>query len=71
MLDAQKTHVTPDNLITTLKNMNVANVHDIDYMSLYKGSKTLDALTQLTMLPLDRCHYRPKDLNRIIKKFLK
>lgn len=51
--------------------MNVANVHDIDYMSLYKGSKTLDALTQLTMLPLDRCHYRPKDLNRIIKKFLK
>ena len=71
MLDAQKTHVTPDNLITTLRNMNVANVHDIDYMALYKGSKTLDALTQLTMLPLDRRHYRPKDLNRIIKKFLK
>ena len=71
MLDAKKTHVTPDNLITTLKNMNVANVHDIDYMALYKGSQTLDALTQLTMLPLDRRHYRPKDLNRIIKKFLK
>ena len=70
-LNAQGTHVTPDNLVTTLKNMNVANVHDIDYMALYKGSKTLDALTQLTMLPLDRCHYRPKDLNGMIKKFLK
>ena len=40
MLDDQKTHVTPGNLITTLKNMNIANVHDIDYMALYKGSKT-------------------------------
>ena len=69
-LDDQKTHVTPDNLVTTLKNMNVTNIHDIDYMALYKGSKTLDALTRLTMLPLDRRHYRPKDLNRMIKKFL-
>lgn len=69
-LDDQKTHVTPNDLITTLKNMNVTNVHDIEYMALYKGSKALDALTQLTMLPLDRCHYRPKDLNKLIKKFL-
>ncbi|MEE0420066.1 MAG: transposase [Lachnospiraceae bacterium] len=69
-LDEQKTHVTPDNLVTTLKNMNVTNIHDIDYMALYKGSKTLDALTRLTMLPLDRRHYRPKDLNRMLKKFL-
>lgn len=69
-LDDQKTHVTPDNLVTTLKNMNVTNIHDIDYMALYKGSKTLDALTRLTMLPLDRRHYKPKDLNKMIKKFL-
>ncbi len=55
-LDAQETHVTPNDLITTLKNMNVTNIHDIDYMALYKGSKALDALTQLTMLPLDRRH---------------
>lgn len=69
-LDDQKTHVTPDNLVKTLKNMNITNIHDIDYMALYKGSKTLDALTQLTMLPLDRRHYKPKDLNGMIKKFL-
>ena len=69
-LDDQGTHVTASNLITTLKNMNVANVHDIEYMALYNGSKALDALTRLTMLPLDRLHYRPKELNSMIKKFL-
>lgn len=70
-LDDQGTHVTADDLITTLKNMNVANVLDIEYMALYNGSKALDALTQLTLLPLDRLHYRPKELNSMIKKFLK
>lgn len=70
-LDDQETHVTANDLITTLKNMNVANVHDIEYMALYNGSKALDALTRLTMLPLDRLHYRPKELNSMIKKFLK
>lgn len=70
-LDGQGTHITPDNLITTLKNMNVMNIHDVEYMALYNGSKTLDALTKLTMLPLDRLHYRPKELNGMIKKFLK
>ena len=69
-LDDQGTHVTANDLITTLKNMNVANVHDIEYMALYNGSKALDALTRLTMLPLDRLHYRPKELNSMIKKFL-
>lgn len=70
-LDEQGTHVTTDNLITTLKNMNVVNVHDVEYMALYKGSKTLDALVQLTSLPLDRLHYKPKELNGMIRKFLK
>ena len=70
-LDDQGTHVTADDLITTLKNMNVANVLDIEYMALYNGSKALDALTRLTLLPLDRLHYRPKELNSMIKKFLK
>lgn len=69
-LDDQGTHVTANDLITTLKNMNVANIHDIEYMALYNGSKALDALTRMTMLPLDRLHYRPKELNSLIKKFL-
>ena len=69
-LDDQGTHVTPENLITTLRNMNVTNIHDIEYMALYTGSKALDALTKLTNMNLDRLHYRPKDLNRMIKKIL-
>ncbi len=69
-LDKQETHVTTENLITTLQNMNVVNVHDFEYMSIFKGSKTLDALTKLSSLDLDRAHYRPKDLNRKIKKIL-
>lgn len=70
-LDEQGTHITSDAFITTLKNMNVANIHDIEYMALYDGSLALDALTKLTSLPLDRKYYRPKELNLMIKKFLK
>ena len=69
-LDNQGTHITTENLITTLQNMNVVNVHDFEYMSTFKGSKTLDALTRLSSLELDRAHYRPKDLNKKIKKIL-
>lgn len=64
-------HATAGALITTLKNMNVANIQDIEYMALYDGSQTLDALTKMTLLPLDRLQYRPKELNSMIKKFLK
>ncbi len=70
-LDDQNTHITTDDLITTLKNMNVVNVHDVEYMALYEGSNALDALTQLTGLVLDRLHYRPKELNQTVKKLLK
>ena len=69
-LDSQKTHVTTENLIKTLQNMNVVNVHDMEYMAIYKGSMTLDALTKLSKLELDHMHYRPKDLNKKIKKIL-
>ncbi len=70
-LEDQGTHVTTADMITTMKNMNVANVHDVEYMALYKGSRALDALNQMTGLNLDMAHYRPKELNMKIKKFLK
>lgn len=69
-LDERYTHITPKNLITTLKNMNVTNVHDIEYMAIYYGSKALDTLMELTSLNLDRLHYKPKELNGKIKKLL-
>lgn len=70
-LDDQGTHVTPENLITTLKNMNVTNIHDVEYMALYNGSKALNALNLLTSLDLDRLHYKPTELNKKIFKILK
>ena len=57
-------------MITTLKNLNVANIHDVEYLALYEGSKTLDALVSLTGLDLDRMHYRPKELNKTIRNLL-
>lgn len=70
-LDDNETHVTAENLITTLKNMNVTNIHDVEYMALYNGSKALDALVGLTSMNLDHLHYKPKELNGMIRKFLK
>lgn len=69
-LDDQGTHVTTENLIKTLKNMNVVNIHDVEYCALYDGSKALDAVTRLTGLTLDRLHYQPKELNKKIRKIL-
>lgn len=63
--------VTANNIITTLKNMNVTNVHDVEYMALYKGSRALDSMMEMTGLMLDRMHYRPKELNSKIKKISK
>lgn len=70
-LEEQGKHITTDNLIETLKNMNVVNIHDLYYMSVYEGSKTLDALEENAKLQLDRKYYKPKDLNKIIKKISK
>lgn len=64
----QGTKVTAQDLVTTLKNMNVVNVHDVEYMALYKDSKALEALTKLTGMQLNRLHYRPNELARLIKK---
>lgn len=71
MLDDQKTHATTSNIIETLRSMSVTNVHDMEYLALYTGSNTLDSLVSLTGLILDRLHYKPTDLNRMMKKMLK
>ena len=70
-MEDQNTHVTTDQLIKTLKNMNVVNVHDLYYIAVYQGSNTLTALEKDMPLLLDRKYYQPKDLTKIIKKLLK
>ena len=65
------THVTTSNLIKTLRNMNVVNMDDMYYKSIYSGSQALDALERCFELQLNRKYYRPSDLNKIVKKFSK
>lgn len=70
-LDDNLTHVTISNLIKTLRNMNVVNMDDMYYKSIYSGSQALDALERCFELQLNRKYYRPSDLNKIVKKFSK
>ena len=68
-LDDNLTHVTTSNLIKTLRNMNVVNMDDMYYKSIYSGSQALDALERCFELQLNRKYYRPSDLNKIVKNF--
>lgn len=70
-LDDNLTHVTTSNLIKTLRNMNVVNMDDMYYKSIYSGSQALDALERCFEIQLNRKYYRPSDLNKIVKKFSK
>ncbi len=70
-LDDNLTHVTTSNLIKTLRNMNVVNMDDMYYKSIYSGSQALGALERCFELQLNRKYYRPSDLNKIVKKFSK
>ena len=70
-LDDNLTHVTTSNLIKTLRNMNVVNMDDMYYKSIYSGSQALDALERCFELQLNRKYYRQSDLNKIVKKYSK
>lgn len=70
-LDDNLTHVTTSSLIKTLRNMNVVNMDDMYYKSIYSGSQALDALERCFELQLNRKYYRPSDLNKIVKNFSK
>jgi transposase len=69
-LDDIEAHVTTDNLIRTLKNMNVTD-EGVYYRAAYKGSKALTALTTMENLGLDMKRYKTSDLKKKIKKLLK
>lgn len=67
-LDMYGTHFTVENVIETLNNMQVANLEDVCYMSTYNNSQVLTSLNAIFNLELDKKYYRPKDLNKKIKK---
>jgi transposase len=69
-LDLYGTHFTTDNILDTLKNMNVSNTQDMYYAAAYRGSQVCTALNGLYGLGLDKKYYLPKELNKKIKKNL-
>lgn len=70
-LDDAGTHFTIDQILQTLRNMNVANAHDLYYLATYNGSQICSALNDLFGLGLDRRYYLPKDLNKKIRNVLR
>jgi len=70
-LDRYGAHFTTDNILETLKNMNVMNIQDLYYAAAYKGSQVCTALGGVFNLELDRKYYQPKTLNKKIKTLLK
>jgi hypothetical protein len=67
-VDNRKKHFTTNDIIDTLKNMNVVNQHDVFYQSIYSGSEICSAFNGLYNLGLDKKYYLPKELHKIIKK---
>ena len=70
-LDMHGTHFTVENIRETLRNMEVANVQDMYYLSTYNGSQVCAALNDVFGLGLDKKYYQPKDLNKKIRNILK
>jgi transposase len=69
-LDQYGKHFTTENIIDTLKCMNVVNMQDMYYTAAYRGSQVCTALNGLYNLGLDKKYYQPKELNKKIKKLL-
>ena len=67
-LDQYGTHFTADNILNTLRNMNVLNTKDAFYTSAFNGSQVCTAFNGIFDLGLDKKYYQAKDLNKKIKK---
>jgi transposase len=62
------TPFTTDNIIDTLRNMNVTNIEDTLYAATYTASEVCTSLNGLFGLGLDKKYYQPKELNKTLKK---
>lgn len=70
-LDQYGKHYTTENILTTLQNMNVADMNGMYYMATYTKSEVCTALNSIYGMRLDNKTHAPKDLNKIIKKITK
>jgi transposase len=67
-LDQYGTHFSTDNILDTLRNMNVVNIKDSLYTATYTASQVCTSLNGLFDLGLDKKYYQPKELNKKLKK---
>ena len=67
-LKPKEEHYTTDQIIETLRNLQVADVNGMYYLATYQGSQVLDALNGVFQMDLDKKYYLPKELNKKIKK---
>jgi len=70
-LDQTGHHFTTDQILDTLKAMNVMNFQDTFYAATYDCGEVCTALNAAFGLGLDRKYYEPKALNKKLKKILK
>ena len=64
-------HFTTNEILDTLRNMNICNFKDIFYQATYSGGQVLSALNDLQDLGLDKRYYQPKELRKVLKKISK
>lgn len=67
-LDQYGQHFTTEDILETLRNMNVLNVQDSFYAASYTSSQVCTNLNAIFDLGLDKKYYLPKELNRKLKK---
>ena len=67
-LDQYGTHFTTDNILDTLRNMNVVNIKDSIFAATFTASQVCTSLNGLFGLGLDKKYYQPKELNKKLKK---
>ncbi len=70
-LEQTGSHFTTNQVIDTLKAMNVMNFQDTFYASAFTESDVSIALNAAFNLGLNKKYHRPKDLNKKLKKILK
>lgn len=66
--DLEGTHFTNDQIIKTLKSMNVSNHQDLYYEAIYTGSKINTAINKMYGLGLDKLYYSPSELSKKARK---
>jgi len=69
--DSVPDHFTINDIGETIRNINVSPTDTKFLTALYTNSKILSTLQSIAGIHLDMKHYRPKDLDMIIKKLVK